>query len=388
MVLKERLKVVVAVFVVRAPMGPQSWHYLQYAMGLRDMGHDVTVVEVSDDHEWTCYDPTTESSTTDATFGLGYAQRVLDRVGLGDSWAYFDHHHPDGWRGPAAPRMGQVARDADVFLNVSGLSLVEPWFADVPKRVFIDTDPGFVQVRNLNKPVVRQLCEQHNVHLTYGERFGEADCLVPDDGFAWRPTRQPVVLDAWPVTPAPSGAPFTTVMKWDSYRPVQRDSLTLGMKSQSFTPYLNLPSRSAVPLEVIVGGPHPRDLLEELGWVVHNPHELTKEPWDFQDFVQRSAGEFTVAKHGYVVTRCGWFSERSAHYLASGRPVVTQETGFSSLLSTGDGLLSFTDRDGAVAALQEVTARPRHHAAAAREVAAASFEARQVLERLLADVSS
>lgn len=384
MVLRDRLKVVVGVYMVRGPMGALSWHYLQYALGLARLGHDVTVVEDSDDHQWTCWDPTAGVLGTDATYGLKYTGQVLDRVGLGDRWTYYDAHGA-GWTGPAAGVVETTLRDADVYVNVSGANVPRPWLDNVPRRVFVDTDPGFVQVRHLKDPVRRASAQRHNVFLTYGERFGAADCRIPDDGFPWRPTRQPVVLDAWPVTaPLPDTA-FTTVLRWDSYAPVVHGELSLGMKSQSFAPFVDLPTSTSVPLEMAVGAPAPEQLLTAHGWRLRDPQVVAPDPWGFQRYVAGSAGEFTVAKHGYVATRGGWFSERSAHYLASGRAVVTQDTGFTDLLPTGEGLLSFTDRDGALAAVEQVAADPVRHGAAARDVAAAHFDARAVLDQLLED---
>lgn len=382
--LKDRLKIIVGVYIVRGPMGGMSWHYLQYAAGLAQMGHDVTIIEDSDDHEWTCYDPTTGLLGTDPTFGLRYLTRALDRFGLGEHWSYYDAHG-GGWTGPAAARIEQTLRDADVYVNVSGANVLRPWLHSVPRRVFVDTDPGFVQIRNLSDHARREATAGHNVFLSFGERIGAVDCLIPNDGFPWRPTRQPVILDAWSMTPPPPGAPFTTLMKWDSYRSVSYDGLELGMKSESFMSILDLPSAVGVPLEIAIGSPCPAKLLTEHGWLLRDPDAVAHDPWAFREYVAASAAELTVAKHGYVATRSGWFSERSANYLASGRPVITQETGFSDVLPTGAGLLSFRDRDEALAALADVVAHPARHASAARALAAEHFDARNVLTQLLRD---
>lgn len=382
--LKDRLKIIVGVYIVRGPMGAMSWHYLQYAAGLAQMGHEVTVIEDSDDHEWTCYDPTTGLLGTDPTYGLRYLAKALERFGLGEQWSYYDAHR-GGWTGPATGRIARTLREADVYVNVSGANAMRSWLEPVPRRVFIDTDPGFVQVRNLTDPARHEATSGHNVFLSFGERIGAIDCLVPDDGFPWRPTRQPVILDAWPVTPPPPGAPFTTVMKWDSYHPVTHNGLSLGMKSQSFATVVDTPQSVAVRLEMAMGAPYPASVLADNGWLVRDPQAVAHDPWAFQQYVAGSAGEFTVAKHGYVVTRGGWFSERSANYLAGGRPVITQETGFSDVLPTGVGLLSFRDREEAITALEDVVAAPHQHAVAARAIAAEHFDARMVLTRLLED---
>lgn len=385
MVLGEQLNVVVGVLLVRAPLGAQAWHYLEYAAGLKRLGHRVTVVEVADEHEWTCYDPTTGELGTDATYGLAYVQRALAPHGLADDWAYHDCHS-DGWTGPAAATLADRFRAADLFLNVSGVNAVTHGLETIPRRVFIDTDPGFVQVRNLRKEEMRSHSDAHNAFFTFGELFGRPGCRIPSDGYDWRPTRQPVLLDAWAVTAVPGEGALTTVMKWDSYRVQEHDGLRLAMKSDSVLPFLHLPERCPVPLEMALGGAAPRDGLRSLGWQLVDPQQVAGEPDEFQAYIAGSLGELAIAKHGYVVTRGGWFSERSAHYLASGRTVVTQETGFSDLLPTGSGLLSFENPDQAVAAVQQVAADPAGHGAAAREIAVEHFDSDKVLTRLLDDV--
>ena len=171
-------------------------------------------------------------------------------------------------------------------------------------------------------------------------------------------------------------------MQWDSYAVREYSGRRFGMKSESFAPYLDLPQRVGPIFELILGGKGSR-LLAEHGWTLRNPHETIPGPEQFRQFVRASKAEFTVAKSGYVVTQSGWFSDRSAAYLASGRPVVTQDTGYAGLFPTGDGLLSFDTPDGAIAAIADVSARYAHHCRAARAIAEEYFDAQKVLSRLL-----
>lgn len=376
------LRIAVGVYVVRAPMGGLSWHYLQYVLGLARLGHDVLAVEVSDDHEWCCYNPALETNDTNPAFGLAYAQSAYGRLGLADRWAYHDGFG-DGWCGPAAGTVMSFLRDADLFINISGATTMRPWFREVPRRVLIDTDPAFRQVRHLTVAEDRAVADAHNSFFTFGELFGREDCLIPDDGYGWIPTRQPVVLEEWRVTPVPANAPFTTVMRWDSYRPRRYQDLELGMKSRSFAPYRRLPSAAPAPLEMAIGAPCPHDELEAEGWRLQNPYHAAPDPWALQDFMAGSVGEFTVAKHGYVTTRSGWFSERSAGYLASGRPVITQDTGFGDILPTGNGLHSFHDPATAITAMNDVLSNPAAQGLAAREIAEEYFDSTTVLTRLI-----
>ncbi len=376
------LRVVVLGYLVRGPLGGLAWHHLQYVAGFARLGHDVHFVEDSGDRP-ACYDPVRNVTDADPRYGLRFARRAFDRLGLGDRWAYYDAHG-GGWTGPAAGRAEAVCRAADVVVNVSAVNPLRPWLEEAPVRVLVDTDPVFVQLRHLRDPQARGLAARHTAFFTFGTNAGRAPVL-PDDGFAWRPTRQPVVLDLWPVTPPPRVGRFTTVMQWESYGAEDRDGVRYGMKDESFRPYLELPARVDVPLELAVGSPSaPRELLRRHGWRVRDPRPPTRDPWTYQRYLRRSRGEFSVAKHGYVVARCGWFSERSAGYLASGRPVVVQDTGFSAWLPVGEGVLAFSAPEEAAAALEEVGARYRAHCRAARELVAAHFDSDRVLADLLA----
>jgi hypothetical protein len=379
------LRVVVGVYVARGPMGGLSWHYLHYAAALVELGHHVTVLEDSGDHEWCCYHPATGENDADPRDGLRYADDCYTRLGLGDRWAYYDAH-TSTWHGSVAETVAAELSQADVFLNISGATVVRPWWTSIPHRVLIDTDPGFTQVRHLTEPVERALAEAHTDYFTFGERFGQPGCLLPDDGFAWRPTRQPLALQCWPVRPPSGDRVFTTVMRWDSYYTRRHGDLELGMKSRSFEPYVDLPADSPVQLEIALGGPAPEEELRSHGWRIRDPFEVTPDPWAMQDYVAGSTAEFTVAKHGYVSTRSGWFSERSANYLLSGRAVITQDTGFASGLPVGSGLLAFSTRDEALACIEAVLARPAEHGAAAREIAVQHFDGRRLLDDLLCQV--
>ncbi len=382
----ERSRIVVLGNVVRFPVAGMAWHYFQYVVGLARMGHDVWFLEDSGDAVECCYNPSTHVIGPDPSYGLRFTAEVLDRLGVGDRWAYHDAHGT-GWHGPAADRILEICRSADVFLNVSGSVPVRPWLAEVPVRVLIDTDPAFEQIRRLTVPARSELGMRHNVFLSYGENIGSADCLVPDDGLPWKPTRQPVVLDLWPLTEVPSSpGPLTTVMQWDSYPAREWNGVRYGMKSETFLDYLDLPRRTGAHIELALGSPNaPRDLLRDHGWQLRDPLEVTRDPWTYQAYLQSSRAEFSPAKHGYVISRSGWFSERSAVYLACGRPVIAEDTGFTRQISTDLGVLAYDSPDSAAAAIEDLFTREHLHRQAAREIAAAHFDATTVLDQLLRD---
>jgi hypothetical protein len=379
----DRLRIVVAGYVVRCPLGGMAWHHLQYVLGLTRLGHEVTFVEDSDDVPWSCYDPARGVTDEDPTYGLAFTTRIMRQLGLRD-WAYHDAHRAR-WHGPAADRAARRCADADLLLDLGLVNPRRSWTDAIPFGVAVDTDPVFNQIRHLTDPVQRARAERHDVHFTFAEGVG-AGASLPDDGFRWRPTRQPVVLDCWPRRPAPHAAALTTVLQWESYPELEHDGRRFGMKSQSFGAFFDLPRRTRVPLELALGSPAaPRAELAEAGWLLRNPLVATATPWTYRRYLSGSLGELTVAKHGYVAARTGWFSERSANYLASGRPVVSQDTGFARILPTGEGLFAFSTADEALAAIDEVAARPAHHGRRARELAAEHFEAEAVLTRLLED---
>jgi hypothetical protein len=379
-----RLRILMLGYVVRGPLAGPTWHHVQYMLGLRELGHDVWYFEDSGDYPG-CYDPARGTTDGDASYGLAYVARVFGRLGLGERWAYHDALDGAGrWHGPAADRVRQLCASADLVINVSGVNPMRPWFERIPRRVLIDTDPVFTQVDILQDPAQRRFAESHNAFFTFGECFGQPGCEMPDDGLPWQPTRQPVALRQWqPAPPRPDGG-FTTVMLWDSYDRRQWAGRTWGMKSEEMERVMSMPSRCGRRFELAVGGgTAPSERLQSLGWRLRNPLDFTCDPWTYQQFMRDSKAEFSVAKHGYVASGSGWFSERSTGYLALGRPVVVQDTGFSRVLPTGDGLLTFSDVDEAVAAVAEVDRRYEHHCRAARALVEAHFDARDVLSRLL-----
>ena len=376
------LRIVVLGYIVRGPLGGLAWHHLQYIKGLLRLGHDVYFLEDSDDYP-SCYDPSRNLTSTEPGYGLMFAESTFNRVGLDGRWGYYDAHR-SLWCGPCAERITDICSSADLLLNLSGVNPLRHWFLDIPTRVFVDTDPVFTQIRNLKDPDRRRLALQHNMFMSFGENIGTLDCSIPDDGLPWKPTRQPVILDMWDVTPGLHKGNFTTVMQWDSYPPVEYGGHRYGMKSESFLEYLDLAEKAGVILEIALGSASaPRDLLCSKGWRLRDPLEVTRDPWTYQKFIRDSKAEFSVAKHGYVVTRCGWFSERSAAYLASGRPVVIQNTGFSNWMETGSGVISFSTPEEALSGIEEVNSRYEFHCRAARDIAREYFDSTKLLQHLI-----
>ncbi|HEY0077782.1 MAG TPA: hypothetical protein VGB73_03985 [Pyrinomonadaceae bacterium] len=380
--MSSRLRILVLGYIVRGPLGGLAWHHLQYVLGLARLGHDVYFVEDSEDYP-ACYDPSTDQLGTDPAYGLRFIADAFARLDLRERWTYYDAHHSQ-WLGAAAPRIRDLCASADLLLNLSGVNPLRHWLAEVPARAFVDTDPAFTQIRHLTDESARRLASAHNSFFTFAENIREPSCLVPADGFLWQPTRQPVVLDAWtPARPNPQGF-WTTVMQWDSYRAREYGGRRFGMKSDSFAAYVDLPERAGRIFELALGSATaPRGALEAKGWLLRDPLEVTRDPWTYQQYIRESKAEWSVAKQGYVLSRSGWFSERSAAYLASARPVLTEETGFSAWLKTGAGLVAFNSMEEALNGIEEIDRRYEFHCASARELAVEYFDARRVLPSLV-----
>ena len=380
---ESRARIVVLGYIVRGPIGGMTWHYLNYVVGLARLGHDVLFVEDSDDYE-SCYDPERHIVSSDPSYGLLYIQEIFDRVGLTDKWAYFDSHTSQ-WYGRTKSDIEAFRSSADILLNISGINPVRDWMSKIPVRVLIDTDPAFTQIKHLTDPVAHTRAAAHTHYYTFGENISATECTIPDDGFPWRPTRQPVALDLWDCKNIPSDdGRFTTVMQWDSYDTLEYDGRVFGMKSLSFKPYFKLPKDANARLELALGSPDaPRDDLRNGGWLITDPLSVSKTPWTYQTYIHDSMGEFAFAKQGYVETQSGWFSERSACYLASGRPVILQDTGFSRTLPVDAGLFAFTSRDEALSRIDACVHDISKQSKAAIDVAREYFDSSKVLTQLI-----
>jgi hypothetical protein len=226
--------------------------------------------------------------------------------------------------------------------------------------------------------------KNYTAYVSFGENICRGTSSVPDDGFNWQATRPPIVLSAWQVTPGRAEGKYSTVMKWESYDGGEFAGVQYKMKSDAFLPYMDLPQKTDVKLELVAsGGSTPTSKLSNYGWSLQDPLKITKDLWTYQHYIAESKAEFSVAKHGYVVSHSGWLSDRSGAYLASGRPVLVQETGFSDWLETGAGLLAFSSPDEALAGLEEINSHYKFHCKAAREISEEYFDARKILTRLI-----
>ena len=363
-------------------MAGMTWHYLQYCLGLKKLGHDVFYYEDSGDSEYCCYNPEKDTTDSNPAYGLNYASTIFETFGLKNNWAYFDKH-TNVFYGTGEHQAKKIISESDVMINISIANPIRSWLEKIPAKILIDTDPVFTQIRNLSDPKRNALCSSHNYFFTFGENFGNKDCLIPDDGFNWKPTRQPIDLDAWEVSQQTPDKKWTTIMQWDSYNEQSFEGRTFGMKSKSFQQFIDIPQKINTENFLLATGAAPDELLNSHGWSVVNSLQISKTIQTYQDFITSSKGEFSVAKHGYASANSGWFSERSACYLASGKPVIMQETGYSKFLPTGHGLLPFDNSDEAINSIHEISSGYKYHCKNARLLAEEYFNSDKIMNDIL-----
>jgi hypothetical protein len=373
------LKIVCSGHLIRHPVGGHSWHHLQYLIGFMRLGHEVTFFE---DYGWanSCYDPSRSETTPDPDYGVAYMSRLFQSFGLEDRWCYLAE---DGTaRGMSRAQLTDACRESDIYFNLSNINWI-PELDLCRRRVLVDTDPVFTQIGafGMGGPFSR-----YDALFTYGENVHRSGCEMPTGDARWLPTRQPVVLDLWDVTAGDTAQPLTAVMNWTSFSDTYNEDWIYGQKDREFKPYFSLPRETGERMRIALHAPVPvQQLLAENEWELDDPLQVTRDPFSYQEYIRGSRAEFGVAKHGYVSTRCGWFSDRSSAYLAMGRPVVIQDTGFSDFLPCGEGLLAYRTKEEAIAAIRRLRNDYNEHCRAARKLVEEHFDSARVLTRLLED---
>ena len=383
------LRIVVLGMMGRCPFGGQTWLYLNWLRGFHKAGHEVWYVE--DDSVWP-YDPRQNTITDDCHYAVRHIADCMARIGLPDRWAFRLADRKDACWGLSEQRLMDLYRSCDVIMNVVGATDLREEHLAVPFRIYVECDPVTSELQLANGDEhTRVAFANHHVIATYGENFGNADCGVPLNGTAYRKTRQPVDLDLWPVAYKQEAPFFTTI---GNYRQSGNDVEYQGKvyywsKHHEWGKFLDLPQRTkqAFELAMMPDDPADRTCLEAHGWRLVPPLHMSLDCFGaYPAYFRESRAEFTVAKDQNVRLRSGWFSERDACYLATGKPVVAQDTAFSNVLPTGEGLFAFTTMDEALEAIDTINADYQRHCQAARSIAEEYFEAGKVAARLLAEV--
>jgi hypothetical protein len=280
----------------------------------------------------------------------------------------------------------KAAKTADLLVNISGLLTDEDLTASIPVRAYLDLDPAFNQLWHAVEGIDMHF-GGHTHHFTIGLNIGEPDCPVPDCGLNWLKTLQPIVLEHWPQAEQVTRDALTTIGHWRGYGSIEHQGMLYGQKAHSLRRFMNLPDltqeKFALALAIHPNETGDLSALATHGWQLLDPALVARTPATYQQFIQGSRAELGIAKSGYAASRCGWFSDRSVCYLASGRPVIAQETGFSRYVPAGEGLFAFQTTDDVLTAIESIRADYSKQCRKAREIAEGHFDSNKVLNRLL-----
>ncbi len=361
-----------------------AWVRLSWVLGLRRLGFDVWFVEQID--EATCVDAAGAPVAFAESENRRYFDQVVGRFGLEGRASLLYEGGRESAGVPLAELL-PVAQEARLLVNVSGHLDLEPLMSRLRRKAYVDLDPGFTQFWHADGTGGARL-DGHDVHFTVGENIGRPDCPIPTCGLEWKAVRAPAVFEDWPVAEGGDTDRFTTIGAWRGpFGPVHFGGHTYSLKVHEFRKVIELPRRSPqrfeIALDIHPGDERDREALEANGWRLVDPRATVPGPLEFREYVQGSGAEFSVAQGIYVATNSGWFSDRTVRYLASGRPVLVQDTGFSANLPVGEGLLAFTDLEGAVEGAERIARDYEAHRRAARAVAESHFDSDTVLSRFL-----
>jgi hypothetical protein len=395
--MQDKLRIVVTGLAATYPFGGVFWDYFQYVLGFKKMGHEVLYLE--DTGQW-CYDPINRTFNENGEHNAAILAREIKKLDpdLSDKWFYKDSTGKNF--GKSWNDVVRFCKNADIFLHISASCWMREEYYAAKRVVFIDSDPLYTQssIPNyLNGTATSsekeriELIKRHDCHFTFGENIGQEDCLIPNDLFDWMPTRQPVVMDCFRDKHVPlreRRRVFTTVASWEPKEdgPVIDGKKYTG-KSTEFLKYMHVPEENSAEFEIALSGPAPYDTLKSNGWNIVDGYSVSKDPWIYRDYLAHSFAEWSVAKNAYVESNSGWFSCRSACYLALGVPVIVQDTGFQRAIPGGEGVLPFKNWSDCTDAIDDVLRRPEVHSIAARDIAEEYFDSSKVLSSLIENVS-
>jgi hypothetical protein len=377
-------RIIISSYAVRFPVGGYMSWVLQWLVGFQRLGHDVYFVEKCSRPN-ACYNPQTAQRTGDCSYGINVLDRLLCEFGLAGRWSVADidgRHY-----GLSRESIAAQFRSADLFVDL-GLAHDE-WSQEAAAaalRVIVDSDPGFTQILWEQCLAEGEALPSYDFHYSVGRNVGTRSSTAPTAGLSWRGICNPVNVDLFPLRAVTREAPFTTIMTWQG-RGTRFNGVAYGSKDVEFAKFFDLPRLTTTPLEIAVAGSNvPVERLATAGWKIRNSVAVTGSFDAFRCYIAQSRGEFSVAKQAYVATNSGWFSDRGAAYLASGRPVVMQDTGFSMHLPCGEGLFAVRTAEEAAGAIDEIDRDWERHSRAARDIARQFLDAPKVLGNFLREI--
>ncbi|MEP6777395.1 MAG: hypothetical protein ABI944_02990 [Chthoniobacterales bacterium] len=384
----KRKKIVVMGFMGSCPIAGVVWQHIHYIVGLQRLGHDVYYVE---DSARLPYNPETFEINNEFDYAANILARLAREFGFERRWGFCARYLPGNPAvGLTLSKVRELYREADAILNVCGTQEFNEDLLASERVLYVESDPGVEQIKvDQRKRSTIKYLRRHHALFTFGENVGTGRFPVPAHKMKWQPTRQPIVTDLWKTRSAPTRtAVFTSVANWSTsgLKDIEwRGHKYLWSKSREFVRFVAAPKSADEPFELATDIKDERTRAKFLrnGWRFRAPHDLSTDYWLYRDYIRRSKGEFTVAKDQYVRLKTGWFSDRSGCYLAAGRPVVMQDTGFTRHFGGNAGLFAFRSLGAVAEAVREINADYAKHSKAAREIALEYFEAEKVLASLL-----
>lgn len=368
--------------------GGNAWTRLNWLLGFRRSGFDPYFIE--EINSSTCVGASNQPAVPEDSVNAAYFRAVMKQFGF-EQRASLLSDNGTAVVGIGLDQLEKLAGRADMLLNISG-HLQQAALKLAPRcKIYLDDDPGYTQCWHAAGQLGNRLAG-HDHYFTLGANIGTSLCSIPAGDIHWRTTRVPIVLDEWPPIAARNFDRFTTVASWrGAFGTVTLDGNTYGPKAHEFRKFLALPAKSGLKFQIVLdidpADWKDRQALVNAGWDVASP-ELAATPDAFRAYLQDSSAEFSVAQPIYVGTRSGWFSDRSAAYLASGKPTLLQDTGFSRHLPTGEGLVTFTTFEEVMEGAAKIASNYPRHCRAARALAEQYFDSDKVLAKLLTDIST
>ena len=384
----KKKKIIAMGFMGQMPIAGVVWQHIHYIVGLQRLGHEVYYIE---DTLNPSYNPETFEWGTDLTYAAKTLRELAEKHGFQDRWCFCQRQLPDQpTAGLSKQRMLELYRDADAIVNICGAQEFNDDILQNRRILYVESDPGIEQIRvDQGKPKTLPYLQRHHALFTFGELIGSEFFPVPLHGLNWMPTRQPVVTDLWKTESQPdSAALFTSIANWNTTgtKDVEwRGSMYLWSKSLEFLKFVEAPLISGEEFELAttIKDRETQEIFRKNRWRFSSPVEISINFDQYREYIQASKGEYTVAKDVYARLNTGWFSDRTACYLAAGRPVITQETGFTKIYGGEKGLLAFRTADEIKEHVRAINADYKAHSRAAFEIAAEYFEATKVLASLL-----
>ncbi|MDQ3683657.1 MAG: hypothetical protein M3352_11410 [Bacteroidota bacterium] len=405
----KRLSIVVVGTLASDPYAGMAWMHMQVVIGLKRLGHNVYYFETTS--TWP-HNPELGMRVDNTDYAVPYLKDVAKQFGLNDNWAYrCSFSKNKEWLGLSKAKAEDLLLHADMVFNVSAATRFEEEGLKVGRLIYFGTDPVYHEIKYAQGDQdVSSIVDEHDEVITYGENIGNPDCPIPPLPHLRAKTRQPVLMDFWKTDEVPKRSEFTTVGNWkQGGRDLQFNGETYyWSKHYEFLKFIDLPKRIDQPIELAMNLAKPETInhgegtvvpslglandeytiLTSNGWQLADAPSFTTNPMSYRDYIVNSRGEFTFAKDQNIRLRSGWFSERSACYLAAGRPVITQDTGFECSLPTGEGLFAFNTMEEIITAFDAINSNYKRHSKAARDIAEQYFKAETVLEKLVNDLSA